>query len=225
MKKSLITVLALTLFSPLTRADEKKPADAAGITVDKAKKTVTVAAKIAPRKINDPRYTEIYPIEVIATAPFPKGQKAHETVVMIDVKPSDVHKALEEIGLKPGKPAAGEGAVATGDAVKLSLELPGGKTVAIEKTLVDKKTGKAMPALKWRFTGSAMKQPDPNKPDKVYGADEANNLITVFPVTADVVIQSHLTLKDSSLIKMETNKAVLPPEGTDVKLVISPAGK
>ena len=107
--------------------------------------------------------------------------------------------------------------------MKISVLLPGGKAVPIERTLVDRKTGKAMPPLKWRFTGSAMKQPDPNKPDKVYGADETNNLITVFPVTADVVIQSGLTLKDSSLIKMETNKAVLPPEGTDVKLVIRPA--
>ena len=206
------------LLAGVALAQEKK--DDAGVIVDKEKKTVTVAAKIAPRKIDDPRYTEIYPIEVIATAPFPKGQKAHETVVTIDVKPSDVHKALESLGLKPGKPAAGEEDEAEGPELKIALLLPGGKSLPIEKTLMDKKTGKTMPALKWRFTGSAMKQLDPNKPEKVYGADIANNLITVFPVTQDVVIQSNLTLKDSSLIKMETNKTVLPPEGTDVKLVI-----
>ena len=208
---SLVVILSLT-----AGAQDK----AGGVAVDKDKKTVTIDAKIAPRKINDPRYTEIYPIEVIATAPFPKGQKAHETVVTIDVKPSDVHKALESLGLKAGKPAAGEEGEAEGPELKITLELPGGKSLPIEKTLVDKKTGKTMPALKWRFTGSTMKQPDPTKPDQVYGADAAGNLITIFPMTPEVVIQSHLTAKDSGLIKMETNKTLLPAEGTAVKLVI-----
>ena len=78
-----------------------------GIVVDKDKRTVTIDAKIAPRKIDDPRYKEIYPIEVIACWPFPKGQKAHETVVTIEAKPSEVHKALDDLGLKPGKPGHG----------------------------------------------------------------------------------------------------------------------
>jgi hypothetical protein len=220
MFKRMLMVGVVLVGGVVARAEEK---GAGGVVVDKEKKTVTVPAKVAPRKINDPRYTEVYPIEAVATAPFPRGQKAHETVVTIECKPSEVHAALESLGLKPGQPAQGEDGVAEGPELKVSVLLPNGKSVPIEKTLVDKKTGKAMPALKWRFTGSAMKQPDPNKPDKVYGADEAMNLITVFPVTADVVIQSNLTLKDSSLIKMETNKSVLPPEGTDVKLVMTPA--
>jgi hypothetical protein len=213
-----LVVASLTGVLALSAAAQEKAGG--GIAVDKEKRTVTIEAKVAPRKINDPRYTEIFPIEVIATAPFPKGQKAHETVVTVDVKPSDVHKALESLGLKAGKPAFGEDGESEGPELKITLELPGGKSVPIEKTLVDKKTGKTMPALKWRFTGSAIKQPDPNKPDTVYGADEANNLITIFPVTADVVIQSNLTLKEAGLIKMETNKTVLPAEGTVVKLVI-----
>ena len=221
MWKRFFVALFTTTLAAAAPAQDNKPAAAPGVEVDKQKKTVTIPAKVAPRKVPDPRYTEIYPIEVIATAPFPKGQKAHETVVTVDVTPSDVHKALESLGLKAGKPAVGEEAEAEGPELKLSLTLPGGKSVPIERTLVDKKTGKTMPPLKWRFTGSAMKQLDPNKPDQVYGADQSNNLITVFPVTADVVIQSNLTLKEASLIKMETNKTVLPPEGTDVKLVIT----
>jgi hypothetical protein len=199
-------------------ADEK-----GGMVVDKEKRTVTIPAKIAPRKINDPRYTEIYPIEAIATAPFPKGQKAHETVVTVDVAPSEVHKALESLGLKAGKPAEGEEGHAEGPEVKVSLVLPSGKTIPMEKSLIDKKTGKAMGTVKWIFTGSAMRQPDPNKPDKVYGADIASNLIMFFPMTPDSVIQTALTVKESNLIKLETNKTVLPPEGTEVKLVIKPA--
>ena len=223
IKRALIVgVMAALFMGRVAMADEK----AAGIVVDKDKKTVTVPAKIAPRKINDPRYTEIFPIEVIACAEFPRGQKAHETVITVDVKPSDVHKALESLGLKPGKPAnagSGEDAKAEGPELKVSLELPNGKVVPIEKTLVDKKTGKTMPALKWHFTGSAMKQLDPNKPDQSYGADTTLTLIGIFPVTDETVIQSNLTMKDEPIVKMETNKALLPPEGTAVKLIIAPA--
>jgi hypothetical protein len=218
-----IGLVALMLMGQMALAADELPG---GIVVDKEKKTVTVAAKIAPRKINDPRYTEIYPIEVIACAEFPKGQKAHETVITVDVKPSDVHKALESLGLKAGTPAnAAGGAAATGAELKVSLELPNGKTVPIEKTLVDKKTGKTMPTLKWHFTGSAMKKLDPNKPDETYGADTTLTLIGIFPVTDETVIQSNLTMKDEPIVKMETNKALLPPEGTAVKLVITPAKK
>jgi hypothetical protein len=222
LKRIVVTsVFALLVAGGAARAAEGDKAG--GMVVDKEKRTITIPAKVAPRKINDPRYTEIYPIEAIATAPFPKGQKAHETVVTVDVTPSDVHKALESLGLKAGKPAEGEEGHAEGPALKVSLVLPGGKTVPMEKTLIDKKTGKPMGTVKWIFTGSAMRQPDPNKPEQVYGADVASNLIMFFPMTPDVVIQSGLTVKESNLIKLETNKAVLPPEGTEVKLVITPA--
>src|ERR1700679_2173063 len=78
-----LMLLTLTLATrPSTAAD---PAPT-GVTVDKDKKTIFVDAKIAPRKINDERYKEIYPIEVVACYPFPRGLKAHETVVTIEAK-------------------------------------------------------------------------------------------------------------------------------------------
>ena len=210
MKQALILLLAVV------------PAMAADLTVDKETRTVIITCKIAPRKLAS--LAEIYPIEVIACWPAPKGQKAHETVVTIDVKPSDVHQALESLGLKPGKPAAAQDDVATGAALAIYLELPGDdgapRRVPIEKTLVDRKTGKTMPPLHWVFTGSVMKQPDPEKPDKIYGADATGTLIAVFPVTSETVIQSQLTLKDEPLLKMETDKKLLPAEGAAVRLII-----
>jgi hypothetical protein len=77
-----------------------------------------------------------------------------------------------------------------------------------------------MPPLKWHFTGSAMRQPDPNKPAKVYGADLSGTLISIFPVTDETVFQSDLTMKEESLLKLETNQNILPPEGTAIKLRI-----
>jgi hypothetical protein len=214
----IIAVGVLTAFMALAASAEE--GKNAGLVVDKEKRTITIPAKVAPRKLA--ALTEIYPIEVVATWPTEeKAEKAHETVVLVRVKPSDVHKALEGFGLKAGKPGGGEDTAAEGPELKISLELPGGKVVPIEKTLIDKKTGKTMPALKWRFCGSAMKQLDPSKPDQVYGADETKTLISIFPVTPFAVIMSNLTMKDEPLIKMETNRAVLPAEGTEVKLVIA----
>jgi len=211
-----LAVCALFSSAP---AAEQAPA---GMTVDKEKKTITIDAKVAPRKLA--KYDQIYPIEVIACWPDPKGQKAHETIVTFDIKPSDVHKALESMGLKPGKPAKGEVGEATGPELKIFLEVPGStgqpRKVAIEKTLIDKKTNLAMPPLKFYFTGSVITQPNPDKPDKVYAADNSGTLITVFPVSDETVIQTNLSAKDEPLLKMETDKKILPPEGTPVKLII-----
>ncbi len=201
-------------------ASMDKPAD--HLTLDKANRTITIPCRIAPRKLATLK--EIYPIEVVATFGAPRGQKAHETVVVYDVLPSEVHKALIELGLKPGTPARGESDPATGPIVKLSLELPGfnGKPrlVPMEKTLVDKRTGKLLPPLEWHFTGSISRQLDPDKPEKTYAADITGTLITVFPVTDETVFQSNLTMKEEPWLKMDTNLNLLPPEGSTAKLVI-----
>ncbi len=193
------------------------------VVIDKDKKTVTVACAVAPRKL--PNLNEIYPIEVIACYPAPQGQKAHETVVTFkDVKPSDVHRALELLGLKAGKPAQGEDKKAEGPEVKLYLEFTGadGKAqkIDIAKSMVYRDTGKPIPELKWHFTGSSLKQPDPEKDDQAYAADLTGTLITLLPVTDETVFQSHLTLKDETQFKLETDKKLLPKEGTAAKLII-----
>jgi hypothetical protein len=229
---ALACVLPAGAAAGLVRADKGvPPAKPAGIVVDEAKRTITVPAKVAPRKINDPAYKEIYPIEVIATYPFPRGKKAHETVVTIEVKPSDVHKALVGLGLKPGAPAKTEKDSATGPEVKIFLDVPAGgksmKRVPIEKAVVDRKTNLPMPKVKWVFTGSALIKPNPDREELAYGADVNGTLIAIFPVTAETVFQSSLTLKDEKYVKLETNPKLLPPVGTAVNLVIvvPPKGK
>jgi hypothetical protein len=219
-----VLVAAVLIVAPLGSADEKPM-----VVVDKDKRTITIDAKIAPRKIDDPRYTQIYPIEVIACWPFPKGQKAHETVVTLDekVKPSEIHKALVDFGLKPGEVGVGEGEP-KGPEVKIFLEIPTPdgekKKVPIEKTLLDPKTNKPMPPVKWRFTGSTtIKDPDKGE---VFGADTSGTLIAIFPVTPHTVFQTNLTLKEEKFVKLETDKKLLPKEGTAVKLIIEvPAAK
>lgn len=191
---------------------------AAGVTVDKEKKVIRVPCKIAPRKL--PNLAEIYPIEVIACWPTPKGQKAHETIVIFDVTPSDVHKGLESLGLKAGKPGRGDD-LCSGPEVEIYLDLPAAnghppRQVRVEDTLIDKKTGRALPPIKWHFTGSVLREGK-------YAADQSGTMVGLYPVTDEVVMQSALTMREEGLIKLETAKHILPPEGTPVTLVIRPA--
>lgn len=206
----------------LVRPVWSQPDEESAIEVDPAARAVRVACVIAPRKL--PHLKEIYPIEVVATYPHPKGQKAHETVVNVEVPPSRVAKALQSLGLKPGRPARGEGQQAQGPEVRLFLEYPDAdgipQRIPIEQALVDRITGRSLSELKWHFTGSAMKRPDPEKDDLAYGADLTGTLISLFPVTDDTVLQSGLSLKDEKRLKLETNKKVLPKEGTPVVLII-----
>lgn len=198
--------------------------DQSGLEVDKDKRVIRIPAKIAPRKL--PHLQEIYPLEVIACWPHPKGKKAHETVVTIDVQPSAVHEALVQLGLKPGAPVMGESdQPPQGPEVNLYLEIlgPGGinRQVSIDRTMVDRRTGKPFPkSVQWRFTGSVLTKPDPNSDKTVYGADESGTLIAIFPVTNQTVMQTSLTVKEEKYLKLEVNQQLLPKEGTDVKLVI-----
>jgi hypothetical protein len=188
------------------------------VVVDKEKKTIRVSCKMAPRKLAN--LPDIYPIEVVACWPAPKGQKAHETVVTFDVMPSEIHKALESLGLKPGKPGRGDDPL-QGPEVDLALEIAAAgnapaRTLRFESILLDMKTGKALPPIKWHFTGSIQR-------DNKYAADVSGTMITLYPVTDEVVMQSALTMREEGLIKLETAKNLVPPEGTPVTLVIKPA--
>jgi hypothetical protein len=233
MRLFLGTLGVALLAAALAPADDKpKDKPKSGVVVDKDKRTVSIDARVAPRKIDDPRYTKIYPIEVVACWKFPEGQKAHETVVTIEAKPSEVHKALEELGLKPGKPSNSDDAP-EGPSVNVYVEWPtedgGTKRVPMERILVDIKTlkpiGKKKGDIQWRFTGSAMRKPDPNKDETVYGADLSGTLISIFPVTDQTVLQTQLTMKEEKFVKLETDKELLPKEGTPVKLVIEVPSK
>jgi len=135
--------------------------------------------------------------------------------VTFDVNPSEVHKALESLGLKPGKPCRGEGKP-EGAGLEVVLEMPDKKQVRVERLLTEKRTGRPLPPILWHFTGSAQK-------DGKFGADVSGTLISLYPVTDECVIQSALTMKEEGLIKMDTAKELLPPEGTAVTLVIRPS--
>jgi len=233
--KRLAFAIGLLLFVQSSLAQEKKDKQPAGVVVDEARHAVIIDATMAPRKLAN--LDKIYPIELIAGWPHPKGKKAHEIVVSFDIDPSEVHKGLEKLGLKPGKPAKGEPTKAgdpfpkaEGPVVNIYFEIPDGaggtKRVSMEKSLLDPKTKKPPPKMTFIFTGSVMSPPDPNKPDeKKYGADLTGSLISLFPVTDETVIQTAWTMEHEKYLKLEVNTDVMPKEGTLVKLVIEVPAK
>jgi len=222
-------ILLLAFNTPLGGAGKQSDKNT-GIVVDKAKRTISIDAKIAPRKLPHLK-GEVYPIEVIACWPHPKGKKAHETVVTIEATPSAVHKALVDFGLKPGTPVmGGEKDEPQGPELNVYLEIPGPdgetKRLSIDKTLVDTRTGKPFPKnVKWRFTGSVMSKPDPSKNEEIYGADQTGTLMVIFPVSNQTVLQTNLSMQYERFMKLETNAKALPPEGTPVKLVLEAPAK
>lgn len=221
-----ILPFALVLAAFLTLSPGWTEEKTLGLIVDPESRTITIDAKIAPRKL--PNLEKEYPIEVVACWAAPKGRKAHETIVTIDVKPSDVHKAIESLGLKPGVPVEGEGEP-KGPEVNVFLELPieggGTRKVGIDRVLIDPKTNKNMPKVKWRFTGSAQSKIAPDKDETVYGADVTGTLIALFPVTKETVFQTNLTMKEEKYLKLDTDRKALPKEGTAVKLILAVPGK
>jgi hypothetical protein len=214
--------LCIAIVGVIAKAAPDDP-KAGGVVVDKEKRTVAVPAKVAPRKVLD----QVYPIELIAGWGAPKGKKAHEIVVSVDINPSEVHKGLEALGLKPGKAAKGENTKAEGPEVKVYLEVPGSdKKLTLDKVLMDPKSKKPAPKMTFRFTGSVMSPVDPNKPDeKKYGADLTGTLIALFPVTDECVLQTDWTMKEEKYLKLEVNPDVLPKEGTEIKLIIEAPAK
>jgi hypothetical protein len=148
--------------------------------------------------------------------------------VTIEANPSDVHEALVQLGLKPGKPLMGESEdPPEGPPVNLYIEVPdplGPKRLTMDRVLVDRRTGKPFPkSVEWRFTGSVPVQPDPTSEKTVYGADASGTLVVIFPVSNQTVLQTNLTMKYEKFMKLETNDKALPREGTGVKLVIEAA--
>jgi hypothetical protein len=196
------------------------PGPAARLEVDPATRSVIVPCRIAPRKLS--HLEDVYPLEVVATYPSPAGQKAHETVLTFTgIRPSEVAQALQALGIKPGRPAKGESR-AEGPELLLFLEFTRSGTarrLPIEEVLVNTRTGKPIPKPTWHFTGSALRQPDPEKDEAIYGADASGTLVTIFPVSDETVIQSSLTLNEEASMKLERIRE-LPREGSEVKLVI-----
>lgn len=97
----------------------------------------------------------------------------YEALLWSHAKPSDVHKALEFIGLKPGSPynPAAMRFWADGDPVKLSVSVDGGIPVPIEELVLDNETETTLPEDGFIFTGSVTVLSPDGSGASAYAAD------------------------------------------------------
>ena len=93
------------------------------------------------------------PVEFFVT-PGNSG-KDYESLAITFAKPSDVHKGLEFIGLKPGRPVNAETNHywPRGPRVSMSIET-GGQTVRVEEMVIETERKTPLPQTGFHFTGS-----------------------------------------------------------------------
>ena len=101
----------------------------------------------------------------------------YESLAMAFAKPSAVHRALEFIGLKPGRPVNANAMQfwSKGERVFVSLTRAAGdppeKAVRMESLLHDTRTGKPLAETGFAFTGSVQVPPEKARDVNRYGAD------------------------------------------------------
>ncbi len=97
----------------------------------------------------------------------------YEALLWSLAKPSDVHRALEFIGLKPGAPRqpALPRLGADGDRVTLTVRQAGHAAFPAERLILDKETEKTLPEDGFVFAGSCLAAPPDGKGPQQYVAD------------------------------------------------------
>ncbi|NQT38434.1 MAG: hypothetical protein HQ581_13135, partial [Planctomycetes bacterium] len=101
------------------------------------------------------------------------SERGYEALLWSMAKPSDVHKALVFIGMKPGKPfnPAQLRFWSKGERVHLSVAAKNKKSVRLESLIMDTNTGKPLAEAGFVFAGSFMTDRPGEKPGQVYAAD------------------------------------------------------
>lgn len=100
------------------------------------------------------------------------SENGYESLLWSFAKPSDVHRALEFIGLQPGSPInPGEGKFwSDGDPVSILVQPKNGKAFPIEELILDTETEKHLPVEGFVFAGS-VKLPAVGERPVRYAAD------------------------------------------------------
>lgn len=174
------------------------------------------------------------PVEFFAI-PMDSG-KDYESMSVVFARPSDVHAALEFIGMKPGRPVnyAKAHFWPKGERVTMTFEWdePGEKDgeakarqVAAEELIVDRRhrPAKPLPKLGLVFVGSYMIAPeDGSKP--IYGADvsDSKSIASDFNDPSTVLDVPHQWVKGQVYGALKPNPAYRFAAGQAVTLTIRP---
>jgi hypothetical protein len=155
----------------------------------------------------------------------PRGTKEHESVVVLDCVPQEVHAALLALGAKIGTPVKfdPEYVPAKGDIVDVYVlwkDEEGGKhQVRAQEWVKYVKTEKAMP-FDWVFAGSGFWK-DEATGEQHYQANGGDFIcVSNFPTAMlDLPVQSS---KDNADLMFHAFTEKIPPKGTKVRVVLLP---
>jgi hypothetical protein len=182
---------------------------------------ITIDAKARTVRVDCEAVAADYPLEFLAVV---TGTNEYEAVVRSEVKPSDLHLALLMVGLKPGQPVRYSEATKSwlppeGPPVDIWFEYEkDGKSqrVPAYRWMRDVHTKAAAQPFTWVFTGS-------RTIEGVYAADQTGSLVGVINNENSVLDVPALRSRALEARDYERNSDLLPPTGTPVTMVLSPA--
>jgi hypothetical protein len=150
--------------------------------------------------------------------------KDYESLSVVWVKPSDVHQALEFIGLKAGRPVNYETNYqwSRGPRVIMSMVV-GGQTIRAEDMIFDEEAKTTLPRMGLIFAGSTTMTDE--KGVKHYGADEIDSK-SIAPDYNDPVAVLDLPRRVSQGAVygfQRPNAKYVMKQGTPVKITLEPA--
>lgn len=193
---------------------------ATGIGIDREQRRVTVPARTTEVWAQDPVEFILIPLE---------SGKDYEALAVTRISPSAVHRALEEIGLKPGRPVNERMTRFWPRGARLRImvewqdEEGEPRRERVGALLLDRRTGEPLPDEGFLFTGSRMITIE-GEEKPVYAADrfEPMSIISTYndPETViDLPYQAGQDVQYGNIIKAPGDDL---PKGTEVRFIIEP---
>jgi hypothetical protein len=158
--------------------------------------------------------------------------QGYESLLWAHAKPSDIHKALEFIGVPGGTPRNPMGLRfwAKGELIKASVRFDKGEEISLEEMIFDKDADQAMEDQDFMFTGS-LKFPDPkDKTKTIYLADKyqpkailpgfnspVGVLEPMWTASKGEAYQTHVVNPDYALDAHKLQTLILEPKQKDGK--------
>jgi hypothetical protein len=166
-----------------------------------------------------------------------RRSREHESLVVVDSRPSDLHAALLLAGLSSGAPGFWtyeepdyRFQPPRGDAVRISVRYatPDGRavTVPIRDWIRDHRDRAAFPDEPWIFGGSSL-EPDPaGGSGELYVADATGSVVGLVTFGDEVLGFSRVIADETEVQAPEwvVNTDAVPPPGTPVTLIIERLG-
>jgi biopolymer transport protein ExbD len=185
-----------------------------GVVVDTKAKEVRLAGKVCLQRGS---------LELLACA---RNSKEHESIFVLDAKPSHVAFALALVGLEPGKPGyetdGGAFSPPAGSVVDVTVRFlpPSGPTpeIPVWKLLkpAGAQSGLEQP-IQWVYVGAA-------SPEALAGADNDGTIITLSNFQYAVVDVPFESSSDNSKLGYDANPAAIPAVGTPAEIILRPTG-